>query len=102
MSSCVNGGRMEPASGTRTLRRYDWKASAYAPYLVPASWRVEKYLQSYEEPVNCAGCGKQLKWGETFTSAEIHDMAGLGYGICGECYDSELARKRAASKGAKR
>ena len=86
-------------SGARMLRRYDWASRSYAPYEVPASWRGEKYLQSADTAVNCAGCGKPMRWGDTYTSMEIHDRAGLGYGVCGTCYDKEMKRRRAAGKG---
>ena len=39
--------------------------------------------------VNCANCGKELKFGECYTSKTIHTEIGMGYGVCEECYDKE-------------
>jgi len=39
--------------------------------------------------VNCANCGKELKFGECYTSKTIHTEIGMGYGVCEECYNKE-------------
>jgi hypothetical protein len=36
---------------------------------------------------------KELEYGETYTSKEIHTQIGFGYGVCHDCYEQEWARK---------
>lgn len=44
-----------------------------------------------EKVVNCAECGKPMKYGESFTSQRIYDSAGLfGYAVGRECHESGL------------
>ena len=43
--------------------------------------------------VNCCQCGKKVKYGETFTSLEVHNNYGFGYAVCGDCYNEEYKRK---------
>ena len=48
----------------------------------------------WEKIVNCPQCGKELPYGETYTSKEIHNWVGLGYGVCEECYEKECERRK--------
>lgn len=45
------------------------------------------------EIVQCAGCGKDIKYGMTYASVEIHTNLGLGYGVCKDCYSAEWKRR---------
>nr|DAG39643.1 MAG TPA: hypothetical protein [Bacteriophage sp.] len=49
--------------------------------------------------VSCASCFSDVVYGDTYTSMEIHNAAGLGYAVCSSCYTRECARRR-AEKGA--
>ena len=40
-----------------------------------------------------AQCGKELKYGDTYTSLEIHTAMGFGYGVCEDCYEFEWKRR---------
>lgn len=45
--------------------------------------------------INCAGCGKFIEFGHTYTSLEQTDDSGaFGLGVCGDCYAKEIGRKR--------
>lgn len=59
----------------------DWNVTALAPM---------------NRLINCAGCGKLLTFGETYTSFEqVTDDGGFfGLGVCGGCYTKELHRQR--------
>lgn len=47
--------------------------------------------------INCAGCGKLLTFGETYTSLEQTDDSGaFGLGVCGNCYTKELHHRNAS------
>lgn len=75
------------------LRKWNYETHEYDPYEIPDEWNVP--LTTYlDEIVNCPHCGKELKYGETYTSKEIHNNVGFGYGVCSECYEEEWERRR--------
>lgn len=62
------------------------------------SIRARKYnveLHEYEDMekmVPCAQCGRLHKYGEMYTSREVHTAYGFGFAVCRECYDDEMDR----------
>lgn len=61
---------------------------------IPDSWNCKTYSDDMDEIVNCPQCGRRLRFGETYTSLEVHTSIGFGFGVCQECYDKEWERKR--------
>jgi hypothetical protein len=61
------------------LNRFNRQKHKYEDYGVPANWNVKCYCNDLEEIVNCAQCGKELKYGYCFTSLEVHTDMGLGF-----------------------
>ena len=47
-----------------------------------------------KEAVNCPHCGKEIPFGGTYTSLEIHTNMGFGFGVCGDCYEKEWERRK--------
>ena len=80
----------------KTLRKWDRQAHEYRPYHVPIHWNVKTYSDDMEEIVNCAQCGKELPYGETYTSLEVHTHTGMGYAVCEECNKQEWQRRRSS------
>lgn len=37
---------------------------------------------------------KKIKAGDSYTSCEIHNEVGIGYGICEKCFNKEMLRKK--------
>lgn len=50
------------------------------------------YTEELELEILCAGCAKKVKYGETYTSKEIHTEHWLWFPVCRACYDGELKR----------
>lgn len=47
-----------------------------------------------DNQINCAECGKPMKYGESLTSQRIYDDAGLfGYAVCWDCHTSGLKER---------
>ena len=47
-----------------------------------------------DEIVNCCQCLKEMKFGEGYTSKEVHTpVLGFGYCVCSECYEKEMERR---------
>lgn len=76
------------------LRKWNYEIHEYNPMEVPDEWNVLLYTDDMDEIVNCPHCGKELPYGETYTSKEIHNWVGLGYGVCEECYEEEWKRRK--------
>jgi hypothetical protein len=44
-----------------------------------------------DEPCNCALCGREMTYGEGYTSLQVHTPTGFGYTVCKDChFDVEL------------
>lgn len=76
------------------IRKWNYKTHEYDSIEVPDEWNVSLYTENMDEIVNCPHCGKELRYGETYTSKEIHNWIGLGYGVCEECYEEEWKRRK--------
>ena len=80
------------------LRKWNYETHEYEPYKIPDEWNVPLITYDMEEIVNCPHCGKELKYGETYTSKEIHNRIGFGFGVCSECYEEEWERRKKYEK----
>lgn len=78
------------------IQKWNHKLRAYEPYKVPEGIRIALYCSDMNEIVNCAQCFKSMRYGDCFTSREVHTNVGLGYAVCEECYDKEWERERNA------
>lgn len=54
--------------------------------------KLHKYEEDMEKIVPCAQCGRLHKYGEMYTSREVHTAYGFGFAVCRECYDGEMDR----------
>jgi hypothetical protein len=48
--------------------------------------------KTWKKMVPCAQCGRLHKYGEMYTSREVHTAYGFGFAVCRECYDDEMDR----------
>ena len=51
-----------------------------------------------DKVIACAGCGKPVKFGDAYTSLEIHTEAGIGFSVCPRCYIAEIERAKDAEE----
>lgn len=68
----------------KTARIWNERKNEYEEYELPEG--ASTYEADMSKIVQCACCGKKLKYGETYTSHRIHTPMGFGYGVCEECY----------------
>ena len=76
------------------LKKWNWKTREYDPYEIPDDWNVKTYSNDMGEIVNCPHCGREVEFGDTYTSREIHTEHGFGYSVCEVCYAREWERER--------
>lgn len=80
----------------KTARKWDPFRQVYEPCVIDEL--CSTYEGDMEKIVVCPQCGRKLKFGETYTSKEIHTGFGIGYAVCGDCYQKEWERKHAAEQ----
>lgn len=83
------------------IQKWNNEKGEYEPYEVPADWQCKLYEDDMNQKISCASCGKEKRFGECYTSMEIHNSMGFGYAVCPECYQKEIERRfeRARDKG---
>lgn len=76
------------------LNKWNYESMEYERFTVPDNWNCKLFSDNMEEIVNCPHCGKEFRFGDSYTSMEIHNTFGLGYAVCEECYHNEMTRER--------
>lgn len=79
--------------GENYMQKYNRELHKYEEYKIPKEWRCPLYSEDMDEVVNCAQCGKEVLYGDCYTSMEVHNHIGLGYGVCPDCYKDEHNRR---------
>ena len=69
--------------------KWNYKTRKYDPYEIPADWHTPLLSDDMGEEINCASCGKLVKFGDCYTSKVIHGKMGFGYFVCEDCYEIE-------------
>lgn len=75
------------------LQKWNGKKHKYEDYKIPNDWNVKTYSANMNELINCCQCGRRIKFGDCYTSLEVHTEMGFGYGVCEKCYNKEVLRK---------
>ena len=72
------------------LRKWNYDIHEYEPYSVPDEWDCRYSGFDMEEVINCCQCGKEVTFGECYSSQEVHSLMGFGYMVCEECHEVEM------------
>lgn len=75
------------------LNKWNNKKHKYEPYEIPDNWICKTCSDDMYDLVNCPHCGKELQFGDCYTSMEIHTHAGFGFAVCEDCYQNEFERR---------
>ncbi len=76
------------------LNKWNYKKQIYEPYNISDEWNCKLYSEDLNEIVNCPHCGKKIKFGDCYTSLEIHNYIGFGFAVCEKCYEEEWIRRK--------
>ena len=68
--------------------KWDYELQRYIEYELPKG--ASLFQADLDTIVECAECGKELTFGQCYTSRTIHSPLGFGYGVCEECYEKEF------------
>ncbi len=78
----------------KEYRKWYYEKHEYLPYLVPEDKKLCLLTEDMDEIVNCCQCLKDMAFGDSYTSMEVHNAFGLGYAVCESCYDKEWERRK--------
>lgn len=76
--------------------KWNFKTHEYEPYKLPSGARM--CCDRENEIIPCAGCGREITFAKSYVSLSIHNWAGLGYLICGDCFKKEDRERRIYGK----
>lgn len=71
------------------IQKWNPAKRKYEPYQPPAGY-ITLFETDMDKPISCAGCGKQITFGEGYSSLQIQNGMGMGYSVCESCHDAEL------------
>lgn len=71
----------------RKALKWNVKTNEYDVYRLPI--KASAYESDLHAIIACAGCEKELSYGDSYTSRHIHTEMGLGYMVCHECNEQE-------------
>ena len=75
------------------LQRWNFEKHEYEPFKVPDNRKIRLHCNSMTEVIDCAICGKHIRYGASYTSAAVHDYLGFGYAICRQCHTEEFEKR---------
>lgn len=81
-------------NGKIDIRRWNYETHSYDPFTTNPEWKLIIYTDDMELLVNCPSCGKVMRFGDGFTSKELHNHMGIGWSVCDDCYQGEVIRAR--------
>ena len=73
---------------SKIVNRWNKEKHEYVEHHIPENWNVKTYSIDMNEIVNCVCCGKEMRFGDGYTSRRFHSKVGFGYCECEKCYFS--------------
>lgn len=80
------------------IQKWNYETHEYEAYSIENGLKLSLYESNMDTIINCPHCKKELAYGDGYTSLELHNDIGLGYVVCGSCYDEEWERKSRFAK----
>lgn len=80
------------------MKANKWDYNKHAYDLVEIPDDCATYADDMDQTVTCPQCGKKIKFGDGYTSHEIHTAHGMGFAVCEDCYCKETKRMLEAER----
>lgn len=78
------------------MQKWNYEEHKYEPYTPPKGCKIPTLFSPIplNKKINCVSCNKKITYGDAYTSKEIHDSFGYGFGysVCEECHNEEMQR----------
>lgn len=76
------------------IRKWNFESHEYEAYTVPEGTVLVIYSVNMDQFTNCAGCFKDMTFGDGYTSRTLHNSYGIAYPVCSDCYEKECDEER--------
>ena len=68
------------------LKKLNFETGEYEDYTVPTNWNITVSENDFNKKVQCASCGKKIKFGNAFPSKRIFSSTmDFSYAVCKDC-----------------
>ena len=74
--------------------KYDWDTDQDEMIEIPDGWSCPLEPKSFDTAINCAQCGKPIRYGNSYTSLELETKGGESYWVCWPCHKREIERRQ--------
>lgn len=74
-------------------KKWNYVTHSYDDYYVPIDKVLITWSDDLGAKINCCQCLKEITYGDSYVSLEVHNEAGMGYAVCEDCYDQEWIRR---------
>lgn len=71
------------------VNKWNFITREYEKVKIPDDRKVELYSDDMNKIIQCINCGKELRFGDSYTSRRYHTKMGFGYCVCPTCYEEE-------------
>ena len=75
------------------MEKWNEEKGCFEPYEVPKHWTPRVCSSDKREFINCASCGKVIRYDKGKPSKFIINGIGFGYRVCQECYEKEVKKE---------
>ena len=71
------------------VNKWNFKTKEYEKVEISDNRKISLYSNNMNEIIQCINCGKELIFGDSYTSRRYHTEMGFGYCVCHNCYEEE-------------
>lgn len=68
------------------IRKWNEKTKEYDTVEKPDDWDLTLVSEDMDKIINCVNCGREMRFGDGYTSHRYHTKGGFGFNECEECY----------------
>lgn len=71
------------------IRKWNFETREYEAHEPGENAKIILYTPDMKTELSCTSCEKMVILGDCYTSRQYHNPVGLGFPVCGSCYNAE-------------
>lgn len=82
------------------VKKYNKERKVFERVEIPDDWKCVTFKELLNTTINCANCGKIVKYADTYISREIFkgNIDSCGCSVCKECFRKESRSRKETSQ----
>lgn len=80
------------------INKWNFLTKEYDQVEIPNNRNISLYSNDMNQIIQCVNCGKEIRFGDSYTSRQYHSEMGFGYCVCDQCYKKEWELELKARK----